>query len=1344
MQFFSSTLLINYDKLTKALIKNDETLLDYQHKINQATEEEKPYLEANLALFEKEGERLNRIFNEIATKDIYAADQGQINIVNERRDLAKQINENLYQAKEAKRTIQDQNGEYITQKKLVKEIANLKRKTNAFEYTYNKDLAPGVSRPITNEQDLKLLETTKNNILSEINKLSGNDHVVEQQIQDIEDLIASYKALIKIKKDTNNVTKREMGGQTLAVAIQQELSRLQEAIDKSREYGDVTQKITEQLEYYFKLLSMNTATASTVYNSQDVRKYNESIMKSLDLELKRQEIQEKTAKTESIVNLDKTKRLNNLVAYEQRLQSLGLYTEDAINQIDKLLVTLDGVTAKDGFKEFDRMFAIFKQDMATPIAGKKDVDSQIKKMVNAINQLKASSKDLFRGDPTSINRFISNLQDINSLYEKILNKSTSSNVVDKELNNGFESVLKTISVSKEFGGLSPDIQGTFRNMFNSEMLTNADEVEGTLNNILKSVYDINNATSKSSFLDKFVKTAKSGLGRISSYYLSMMHLSRYARDAVQAVKELDNALTELRVVSNASDYSLSQVSKQAYQLAQNLGSTTSEIVKSITDWRRLGETIEDSLKLAENAAKLSVGGLMEVSSATESLVSAMKAYGYEVQEVSSIVDKFIYIGNNYSITSEDLATSLEKSSGALVAAGNSLEQAMALEVAGNTVIQDADSVSNALKAISMRLRGTKGSALSEIGEDTDGLVESASKLYTKVKQLTKTLSNPEGVEIIDKTNNSYKSTYQILLEISKVWNEIGDIQQAELLESLAGKVRGSAVAAILSQGEQAIENSLNSIEKKTKQLSNELKNLANDVIQSNTLKGIVDFGTKTISLLDKIIPKVNLLSVALSTLMFDATKRAMSGGNFFGGIGEYFNLKKETKSFNEQDWLSLDKYFKLVKSGTKQEEALAAAFGNATSSASNLAINVEANSKAFSLLSMKAHLAASGVTVLGAAFKTLLSIGIGALIGLITNKLMNMWQEAQEATRKMHELHQEFEQQKDSLEDYSQKIKELNERLKSENITEADAYDIRSQLYDIQQELITSYGIEADKLDLIHDKYEDVNDVIRERIEMQSKSYMQENLAAFNKAKNKVTTPEYDLVDYFGFSSGYEGALTEEFQNVIQKYNMMLNDRRNSIFYKGSRINKEDNLRGLYDDLTQFEEQFPDLVKGLREEISIELSRLKDDEDIQAYKDGIEELVIGSREYFNYIDAYNNYKKVVISGTKEEISAAIEDLKQYENFIPKALQGQEESIKKSIQDYFNNLLSDVNFDAGYREMIKQSFRDSKNVTVQSAISELFDLNNGEWSKTLFEIKENGNEIGTTFINSILDALSRTF
>ena len=52
-------------------------------------------------------------------------------------------------------------------------------------------------------------------------------------------------------------------------------------------------------------------------------------------------------------------------------------------------------------------------------------------------------------------------------------------------------------------------------------------------------------------------------------------------------------------------------------------------------------------------------------------------------------------------------------------------------------------------------------------------------MRTKVKALS-------GVDILTDTG-AYKSTYDILLEISKVWKDMSDIDQAALLEIIAGE-----------------------------------------------------------------------------------------------------------------------------------------------------------------------------------------------------------------------------------------------------------------------------------------------------------------------------------------------------------------------------------------------------------------------------------------------------------------------------------------------------------------------------------------------------------------------------
>ena len=59
-------------------------------------------------------------------------------------------------------------------------------------------------------------------------------------------------------------------------------------------------------------------------------------------------------------------------------------------------------------------------------------------------------------------------------------------------------------------------------------------------------------------------------------------------------------------------------------------------------------------------------------------------------------------------------------------------------------------------------------------------------MYATIKKLTKTKDNPDGVSILTDTG-AYKSTYEILLEISKVWDDMTDMNRAGLLEIIAGE-----------------------------------------------------------------------------------------------------------------------------------------------------------------------------------------------------------------------------------------------------------------------------------------------------------------------------------------------------------------------------------------------------------------------------------------------------------------------------------------------------------------------------------------------------------------------------
>lgn len=207
-----------------------------------------------------------------------------------------------------------------------------------------------------------------------------------------------------------------------------------------------------------------------------------------------------------------------------------------------------------------------------------------------------------------------------------------------------------------------------------------------------------------------------------------------------------------------------------------------------------------------------------------------------------------------------------------------MEEAVALTAAANTIIQDADSVGNALKTVSMRIRGTTTKELEAAGEDTDGLVENTSKLYSKIKALT-AVNGKEGISILGE-DGKFLNTYEILTKIADRWEEITKAgNDAPLLELLAGKTRGSVVAALLQQPEilkSAYEDAFNaegsairenevyldSIQGKIDQFTNAVQTMWNNTLDDSWIKSFVSFGTIIIQTIDRI----GLLTTALIAL----------------------------------------------------------------------------------------------------------------------------------------------------------------------------------------------------------------------------------------------------------------------------------------------------------------------------------------------------------------------------------------------------------------------------------------------------------------------------------------------
>lgn len=179
------------------------------------------------------------------------------------------------------------------------------------------------------------------------------------------------------------------------------------------------------------------------------------------------------------------------------------------------------------------------------------------------------------------------------------------------------------------------------------------------------------------------------------------------KQGINTVISLDTAMIDLRKTTSATDAEYEQFYKTANTTAKQLGSTTEAVIAQTAEWSRLGYTLEEASMLAKNSAIFAaVSPEMSQETATDGLVSIIKAFDIDVDDtMDGIISKVNSIGNAFAVSNADIVEALQRSSSAMAAANNTFDETVALATAAIEITRDANSVGNALKTISMRIRG---------------------------------------------------------------------------------------------------------------------------------------------------------------------------------------------------------------------------------------------------------------------------------------------------------------------------------------------------------------------------------------------------------------------------------------------------------------------------------------------------------------------------------------------------------------------------------------------------------------------------------------------------------------
>lgn len=337
------------------------------------------------------------------------------------------------------------------------------------------------------------------------------------------------------------------------------------------------------------------------------------------------------------------------------------------------------------------------------------------------------------------------------------------------------------------------------------------------------------------------------------------------REVYNNVVDIDTSMTNLKKVTNETESAYSSFLSSASSQARELGASISDVIDSTAEWSRLGYTLDESQELAKWSTVLSnIGdGIDSASDAASYLVSILKGFRMEADEVEHVVNVLNSVGNNEPISESGIAEALVRSASALSAAGNSFEESVSLISAANSVLQDPDTVGTTLKTISMYLRASKTDA-EAFGVSVDDMAGSVSELRSELKSLT-------GVDIMkDAAGTEFKSTYQILKEISAVWDKLTDVSKANVTEMLGGKRNSNAVLSVIEQfsiAEKSMEDAANSsnsamteqermmdsIEGRLKRLNASFEKFSNDVLSSDLVKFFVTLATKIVDAADGMV-----------------------------------------------------------------------------------------------------------------------------------------------------------------------------------------------------------------------------------------------------------------------------------------------------------------------------------------------------------------------------------------------------------------------------------------------------------------------------------------------------------
>lgn len=351
-------------------------------------------------------------------------------------------------------------------------------------------------------------------------------------------------------------------------------------------------------------------------------------------------------------------------------------------------------------------------------------------------------------------------------------------------------------------------------------------------------------------------------------------------EALKEMKALDLAATHYQQVmgENTTPEATKVLTERAYSVGSKYGTSASDYMESVATYARAGYK-DTADALAELSMKTVIVGQTTQEVADQFLLTMDAAYHYggSVSELSKVLDGASAIDSTYATTIEKIATGLGLV--APLAEQVHVSEAELTAAIGTITAATQRSGSEAARALRSLFLNIIKDTTTEIEDGVTATEESVASVQYLLEKYAK--SAMDAARATGEVVNPMEAIGALAQSMEE--GLLTEQQLMELLSGIGGKLRISQLVALIQNWKTynemigTYENSIGSADQKTslyldswEAKTNILKNTWTEfvakTINSEFIKGILDAGTKILTLVDNLGNAILMLAGAIATI----------------------------------------------------------------------------------------------------------------------------------------------------------------------------------------------------------------------------------------------------------------------------------------------------------------------------------------------------------------------------------------------------------------------------------------------------------------------------------------------